>query len=324
MRARSMLMLALATILATIIAVSGNYAIIVSAQSMQSSEISNTVNTTFIPPILITKVINDTTPELNFLNKSSPYYGKITINESPSSRKIPSPRIDATNSRLTVSPNTVVDGAVYGTWINANSNLYGVYAQQQIQPNLNLYNPGYSDLRLYAPCLESVNGNPLESVMVYEKNNPTTTTRWLGVWLHTDGTERRGFVYTKVVDSTFINNYVYTIGNNQYYFTKIIKMGNTYIVYLYNNRLLSWENIYQTTDSWSRTDGWDYWENKFQGVPETLPQIESTTISVFHNNGNTYYVTPSYGWLANDPNSGIQQTYHANMISQYYHWSVSS
>lgn len=318
-----------------IIAISGSYVISnVSAQNA-SVETLNTVNT--LPAaayISVSNAINDTTPELNVLNKSSPYYignksspyyGLINVNDT--TRQIPGVFYETSSlSPLTVTPFTMADGA-WGTDIYSQNqaNIVGVYAQQQIVPNNNfLVTTGSVDVRLYAPSLESVNANPLEVVTVYEKSSATgPTTLWLGVWLH-DNPEH-GFMVIKPFDSLFISKYVVNNAGKQVYNVKIMKSGNTYTAYILNNQLQLYEVLYSTTgnDQWNRQDGWNYFETKFVGISETsVPHIESQYLEVIDSNGIPYTANSNYAALW--PNTGLQQTYKCNMISQYDHWSVSS
>ena len=311
-----------------IIAVCGTYAINnVTAKSTTKSDVSSLV----MPPVDTSKAINDTTPYLDFTKKSSPYYGKITSNINESARILPRPAplfSSSGNSGINYySPLVLADGADFGEYILPYAQCIGLYSQQQIQSNLNLYNSGYADVLLYAPAMQMTNGCPLETLTIYEKNGQQPTTRTWAIWWHNDYNSGT-IVARKTIDSTFINTYVSTDGNGaQWVTTQSKKVGSSWIVYLYNNNIHNWENIYSTTTTWKGVggsyQGWDMFETHFAGQSETtMPKIESANTCYIDTQGITHpLVTP---WASLMDTNGIDTYYHTYMIQPYHDWSVAS
>lgn len=248
----------------------------------------------------LSRIHEDTTPELNILNPKNPNYGKIPL-QSPR-RKL---------SDATPSPGT----GDYGTYISGGM-ILGVSAWQEVHPSLDLPSPD-PDRTLYAPTLQAPNNAPLESVTRYMRLfGMGYTSRDWGVWDHTINPP--GFVIIKPINNpTFLSNYVRTYPEGQLYWTLVYYKDNAWRVMLYNFNTQWWEEQYSSTASSTITYGWDGFETYFNNTCPNLPNIESKDLRVYVN-GQWPYVTSTYGSLLDYQNCA----YAENMISPYYHWSV--
>jgi hypothetical protein len=333
---RTLTMLLLLLLLFIIIAVSGSTAISLSAVNGTNADDTNHGLAPFAPKPLtdFSKAVPDSTPGLNFLNKSSPYYGKISPPSTPPGqiKKVNSNVLDSNVFNLNTLLSTALPDSGYGSWIANNPNYIAVYVQHQIQPNLDLVpNPNGSDVILYAPTVQFPNHCPLEQTMEYYQNVYThgNTQRIWGVYRHSDTPSQNGWVVQKVVDSTFLSNYVRTDGDGRsWYYTEIgiLPGASGWSVILYNYNTQNWEYVYTTTSQWSgfTQGGWDFFETHYNGIYQpTIPEIQASGIMLIDN-------TPYHMSHFLDSSTGgsllnygpISQVYHTQMIYPYYKWSV--
>ena len=118
----------------------------------------------------------DSTPYLNILNESSPYYGKYPL--PPIHRR----------TILSFGENATPSlGIGYGAWVKDEytDRTSGVSARQEVHPALSLPEPSTGDVILYAPTLMGGADDPLESVTIYWRNEGSGSTgRDWSVWNH--------------------------------------------------------------------------------------------------------------------------------------------
>jgi hypothetical protein len=312
------------------------------AISLSVSENSNADNKNhglapFAPKPLtdFSKAVPDSSPELDILNKSSRYYGKIPIPTTPPGqiKKVDSNALDSNALNLNMLQSTELQEGGYGSWIANNPNYIAVYAQHQIQPNLNIVpNSNGSDVVLYAPTLEFSNHCPLEQTMEYFQSAYThgQTARVWGVYLHSDVEPKGSWVVQKNVDSTFLSKYVRTDGDGRsWYYTEIGLLPGApgWSVVLYNFNTGEWEYIWSSTSQWSgfNEGGWAFFETHYNGIDQpSIPEIQATGIMLIDNtpyhmghflDGSTGGSLLNYG--------SISRIYNTQMINEFYQWSVS-
>lgn len=196
----------------------------------------------------------------------------------------------------------------------------GVYAQQEVQPALNL--PGSFDPTLYAPTLQAPNYMSLESVTAYYNYGSvgmTSTVRAWGIWNHTrnyDPQYATGWQILEPMDSTFLSKYVRTYSEGQYYFTEIIKQNGTTNVMLFNFNTNAWEIKLSSNTSSTFLDGWNVFETYFYGYCPTVPKLSSIGTQVL-NNGKWELLTTGYQF------NGTNCNYDKTMIPLHT-WSVKT
>jgi hypothetical protein len=318
-----------------IIAVSVSTAISLSAVNSTNASSTNHGLAPFAPQPLtdFSKAVPDSTPQLNFLNKSSPYHGKILPPSTPLGQiKDNSSKLGSNILNLNALQGTPLEDSGYGSWIANNPNYIAVFVQHQIQPNLNIVpNPNGSEVVLYAPTVQFPNHCPLEQTMEYYQNVYTqgNTRRVWGVYFHSDTPGQSEWVVQKVVDDTFLSNYVRTDGEGRsWYYTEIgiLPGASGWSVILYNYNTRTWEYVYTTTSQWSgfAQGGWDFFETHYNGIYQpSIPEIQATGIMLIDN-------TPYHMGHFLDSTTGgsllnygqISQVYHTEMINPYYQWSV--
>jgi len=256
----------------------------------------------------------DTTPELNIANPKHPDYGKI------SNVRFPEPGLNGKQHEKFPFPGQ----GDYGTSIFSGNNVIGALAVEQVQPNLVLAD----SYILYAPNLESANGDPLEVVPTYWKFTGQAMGRVWRIYDHSISPPNNPWVVSKTIDSTFLSTYTTTWGgtSDTVFYTATFQCsapwcgGNVYSVVLYNFNTNLWEVQYTQSNSWSRTDGWNQWESFFNGsCPSGLPKIESRQLEVAIPQWTL--VTGSYGGLHDTTSCS---NYNNVMVSPYYDWYLSS
>ena len=243
------------------------------------------------------KIVPDSTPELNIADLRHPLHNKFCF--------------PVRFSRDTPNPGT----GDFGTDIKPVSGVLGVYAMQEVRTDLSLP-AAPPDRTLYAPTLECPNKASLESVTSYHRySGMSGTGRNWGVWNHVTG----GWVVFKAMDSTWLSIYTRVFAEGRMYSTKVIKLSGAWKVLLYNYNTSSWEVQYSDTRERSTTNGWDIWESWFnQTCPTTIPNIESKGLQVYVN-GYWYPVNPTYG----QPLNTMYCLYPKGWKSQYDWWYVN-
>ena len=255
---------------------------------------------------------SDSTPYLNILNESSPYYGKYPL--PPAHRRT----ILSLGENATPSP-----GAGYGAWVKDEytDRTSGVMARQEVHPALSLPEPSSGMVILYAPTLMGGADDPLESVTRYWRDEGMgSTAREWAVWNHSRPEGEDHWEVTKPMDSTFLDNYVRDYPEGKFYRTKTEKIGQEWKVFLYNFNTGSWEVQFSSTSSRPPHNSYDIWEEyhlKNVSCPD-LPRIESLDFKV-KIDGEWKLVTPTYGQVLET----MYCDYGRGFEDEYHHWFVT-
>ncbi len=240
-------------------------------------------------------------------------------------------------SDMIENPGGVSDSPLYGTDIFPNGKVIGVYAGQEVRPELELPSTD-KVLWFYAPTMAAPNYNPIEVVTAYVRapGDLYTTSRSIWVWDHSKTSGNH--VVSMDMNSEFLGDYTAKFNEGQLYFVTIMKYNREWQALLYNFKKSKWDKIYSTRNiSKAVTNGWDSWETKnFNGVCPYVPEIESVQLKVYDKGGlsrdsNGKYVYTRPGWyLVNDKYGKINPAvtggcnYVYSILSPYYHWQVSS
>lgn len=221
---------------------------------------------------------------------------------------------------LIVSPSP---GEGYGTGMydNYENRTWGVYAGQEVRPDLSLPSAP-PDRTLYAPTLMCPNHCPLESVtMYYRYEGMGSTARAWGIWNHSRS-EPPYWELIRPMDSTFLNNYVRDYPEGKLYFVETGYWSPYWKVLLYNFTSGNWEEQYSSTATIPANgmDFWDAWEYYFDSsCPSSLPDIESTNLQACID-GAWRLINETYGWEY-DTMVGCQ--YERFFVDEYHHWDVT-
>lgn len=223
---------------------------------------------------------------------------------------------------------------VYGTDIYPNGKLLGVYAGQEVIPNLELPLTG-DVLWFYAPTIAMGNFNPIEVTTAYWRSQyDSDTQRNIWVWDHSKTAGNP--IVSMPINSDFIEKYTAKFPEGQLYFITIMKFNKEWRALLYNFQNKKWDKIYGTKNtSKVVTNGWDSWETKnFNGLCPSVPEVESTQLKVYDKGGfnrstrvytipGWYLVDEKYGKITHAASTG-SCNYIDDMVSPYSHWKVSS
>ncbi len=229
---------------------------------------------------------------------------------------------------LDLSTNWPYQGG-YGIYVMPNKKVIGIYAGQEVRPDLSLKDGSI----LYSPTLAMGNNNPLEVTTAYWTYNGITT-RLIMVWDHKKGYN----VVNKPIDSNFIDTYTRIFPEGRLYFVTIMRRAGEWRTLFYNFKDGKWEKIYGTRSNEKNvTNGWDSYETQgnFNTECPSVPDIDSTNIKIYDkgglgidNNGNRIYTRP--GWYLMSPKYGKSEQ-RATGLCDYiwemktpYHWQVYS
>lgn len=206
----------------------------------------------------------------------------------------------------------------FGTILNIDtSNISGVFSKNEIHDDLTLEDNTY----LYAPTTLAPNYSGFEVVTYYaDQGWFWGTDRHVILFDHS--TQSYDWTNDFEINSAFIDTYTLTQGTSDFYFTEIIKSGNTWYAYIYNFDSTSWDLWDTVSSNGQIADGWVAWEEYYfdnDNCPTTLPEITSSLTQVYHNS-SWKYATSSY---ASEFDSGsVCGITSASFTSNYYNWNV--
>lgn len=178
---------------------------------------------TYYPDPADTNVTDDSTPELNFANPEHPLHNKIKMPDLKSQRK------EKWKAKESEQPSAPPGTGDYYTWMQTSRNtaITGIYAQQEIAAaspplgiNWNFPFNSTKDQTIYAPTLMCPNYATMEAVTVhYQPAGNTTATHAFGIWDWRVG--HSGWIVSKLINSTFLNNYVRSYPEGILYFVQV-------------------------------------------------------------------------------------------------------
>lgn len=247
------------------------------------------------------------------------YAPKGTFSDLPGERTASSSLLDENEAP---APSIMGGNPGFGTGLISNQDLepnhevWGVYAIQEIHPDLELTNNGDY---LYAPTLLGPGPCPLESVTYYHKNDEGEMVYQWTVYNHAYG---GWWQSPEIIDQDWLDTYE----QDGFYKTLIYKDGDNWKAFLWDYIEEDWDEKYPT--SYSTVDslpGWDGWEAAdMTAWPEDIPKIESMDLQVKISEDEWEWepVDGTYGEHLNTLGGDTDCPYTRGHATLFWHWYV--
>lgn len=202
------------------------------------------------------------------------------------------PKLDLQNFIL---PSAYAEGTAgtqtyYGTKVTDNNNADGIYARVEIHDSGVTIDSGNT---LYGPAISMADKGRLEIVVEYNDDS----THKLRVWDH--GASPEEFIYTKIIDSSYMSKYANTVGSDDFSYVKVEVNGSgSWTAYLWDVADSHWDILIQKTGGSGDLEiGWAIWEAFYFAAADcadtTIPEIITADVQV-RNSGSWSYATSSH------------------------------